>query len=70
MWHNWRRHHDCNRFEVDDSGRCVFCRLNDELIHKGYEAVPYDMPGAYDATKGDPHVILQSLRAEPDDKPS
>lgn len=70
MWFNWRKHHDCKRFEVDAyHGLCVFCRINEELIHKGYEAVPYDMPGAYDMSKGEPTVLLQSLHYEPD-KPS
>lgn len=70
MWYNWRKHHECTNFEQDDEGMCIFCRLNENLIHKGFEAVPYDMPGAYDAIKGEPRVILQSLHAEPTHRPS
>lgn len=71
MWYHWRIHHDCKRFlDVNEEGACIFCRMNDELIHKGYEVVPYDMPGAYNPKDKNPNVILQSICSEPAVKPS
>lgn len=70
MWYDWRRHHDCKRFEQDEQGRCIFCRLNETLIREGYEAIPYDVPGPYKGKGEAPDIILQSIRGEPEVKPS
>jgi hypothetical protein len=71
MWYDWRKYHQCERFEkLDEQGRCVFCRLNDELIMKGYEALPYDVPGPYKGKGELPDIILQPLRDDQNNEPS
>lgn len=62
---NWRVTHLCSRFkDLDEKGRCLFCRLNeDKLMALGVEAVPFDAPEAY-KDQEEPNVIIQSIRNE------
>ncbi len=66
MWYHWRETHNCSNFEQDDEGRCLFCRLNDLLIEKGLEVIPYDTPGAYPLQAGVEHppAVFQALHYE------
>jgi hypothetical protein len=58
----WRALHSCSNFsEPNVKGQCVFCVMNEELEVQGMEAIPFDVPGAYDG-KGEPNILIQKLQ--------
>lgn len=57
---NWQELHKCSG-KLDERGRCFFCRSNGpdgEMGSKGYEVIPFDVPGVYDP-KGEPSVLIR-----------
>ncbi len=54
-------HDCCNYMETGEVGKCLFCRLNDELINNGVAAfaVPYDTPNVYDFNK-EPYIVFSA----------
>lgn len=58
---NWQALHLCSNFDPDETGRCLFCRKNapDGVFgRKGYEVIPFDVPGVYDL-HGEPNVLVR-----------
>ncbi len=60
---NWQALHQCSSFaaDLDGAGRCLFCRQNapdGPFGSKGYEVIPFDVPGVYDP-KGEPNVLIR-----------
>ena len=59
---NWQELHKCSAFgKLDKKGRCFFCQWNGpdgEMGKKGFEAIPFDVPGVYDP-KGEPNVLIR-----------
>lgn len=59
---NWQELHKCSSFSgLDEKGRCLFCRSNapdGDLGKKGFEIIPFDVPGVYDP-KGEPNVLIR-----------
>lgn len=70
VWVDWRRAHQCFRFpETVKAGKCLFCRINDELILSGFEVVPFDVLGAYQGRGSEPLIVLQPIHwSDPPDE--